>query len=53
MELTYEEYYELAYDPRQYDEHDEWTEEQEAMAEAGKEAAEELRDYDRLTLGVA
>lgn len=54
MELSYDEYYELAFDPRQYDEHDdEWTDEQKAMAEAGKEAAEELRDYNRLTLGVA
>ena len=41
------------FDPRQYDEHDELTEEEKRMAEAGKEAYEELMDYNRLTLGKA
>ena len=48
--MTEEEYNELAFDPRQYDEHDEWTEEQKQIAEAGKEAWEEIEEYNRLTL---
>lgn len=51
--MTEQEYNEMAFDPRQYDEHDELTEEEKRMAEAGKEAYEELMDYNRLTLGTA
>ena len=46
------EYNELAFDPRQYDEHEEPTDEEKAIAEAGAEAYEALQDYERLTLGV-
>ncbi len=45
MEMTEEEYDELAFDPRQYDEHDE-DEELEAMTD---EEYEELISYERLT----
>ena len=47
MEMTEEEYNELAFDPRQYDEHEELTDEElEAMTD---EEYEELISYERLT----
>lgn len=49
MEMTEEEYNELAFDSRQYDEHEEWTDEQKAIAKEGREQYEELISYERLT----
>lgn len=51
--MTEYEYNELAFDPRQYDEHEELTDEQKAIAEEGREAYEDIMDYNRLTLGTA
>lgn len=42
-------YNELAFDPRQYDEHEELTDEEKAIKEAGDEAYEDLISYERLT----
>ena len=49
--MSEQEYNEMAFDPRQYNEHEELTEEEKAIAEAGKEAYDDLIDYERLTLG--
>lgn len=43
----------MAFDPRQYDEHEELAEEEQRMKDVGDEAYEELMDYNRLTLGKA
>lgn len=51
--MTEEEYNEFAFDPRQYDEHEEWADEQKAIAEDGREAVDDLISYERLTLGTA
>lgn len=47
--MTEEEYNEMAFDPRQYGEHEYLTDEEKEIAEAGKEAYEDLISYERLT----
>lgn len=47
--MTEEEYDEMAFDLLRYDDHEELTDEEKEIAEASKEAYEDLISYERLT----